>query len=101
MRATRVLAWIQRFILGERLFSARPVIPAMKFVDYVTITVRSGKGGAGAVALRREKYEPRGGPAGGDGGQGGSVILVGEAKVYTLLDLRYNQIGRASCRGRE
>ncbi len=63
----------------------------MKFVDYVTITVRSGKGGAGSVAFRREKYEPKGGPAGGDGGDGGSVVVVADDNLYTLLDLRYNR----------
>ncbi len=63
----------------------------MKFVDYVTITVRSGKGGPGAVAFRREKFEPMGGPNGGDGGDGGSVILVADPQLYTLLDLRYNR----------
>ncbi len=69
----------------------------MKFVDYVTVTVRSGKGGAGAVSFRREKYAPRGGPDGGDGGDGGSVMLQGDRQLYTLLDLRYNRhhFGRA------
>lgn len=63
----------------------------MKFVDYVTITVRSGKGGAGSVSFRREKYKPKGGPDGGDGGVGGSVSLVADTHLYTLLDHRYNR----------
>ena len=63
----------------------------MRFVDYVTITVRSGKGGAGATAFRREKFVPRGGPAGGDGGRGASVILEADAQINTLLDLRYQR----------
>jgi GTP-binding protein len=63
----------------------------MKFVDYVTITVRSGKGGPGALSFRRAKYEPKGGPDGGDGGRGASVILEGDEQLYTLLDLRYNR----------
>ena len=63
----------------------------MKFVDYVTITVRSGKGGKGSVSFRREKYNPHGGPDGGNGGKGASVILCGDSQLYTLLDLRYNR----------
>ena len=63
----------------------------MKFVDYVTITVRSGKGGGGRVAFRREKHAPKGGPSGGDGGKGGSVLLEAHKQLYTLLDLRYNR----------
>ncbi|MEO0558854.1 MAG: GTPase ObgE [Bacteroidota bacterium] len=63
----------------------------MKFVDYVTITARSGRGGAGSAHFRREKYAPKGGPDGGDGGAGGSVILEGDPQLYTLLDLRYNR----------
>ncbi|MEM0964130.1 MAG: GTPase ObgE [Bacteroidota bacterium] len=63
----------------------------MKFVDYVTVTVRSGRGGAGSAHFRREKYEPMGGPDGGDGGAGGSVLLEADPQLYTLLDLRYNR----------
>ena len=63
----------------------------MKFVDYVTVTVRSGRGGPGSVHFRREKYEPNGGPNGGDGGAGGSVVVEGDGHLYTLLDLRYNR----------
>ncbi len=57
------------------------------FIDRATIFVRSGKGGDGCVSLRREKYVPRGGPDGGDGGRGGDVILRGDKSVTTLLPL--------------
>jgi GTP-binding protein len=59
------------------------------FVDLVTITVRSGDGGNGTIAWRREKYEPLGGPAGGDGGRGGDVYLEADNDMRTLLDFRY------------
>lgn len=63
----------------------------MKFLDQAKIKVRSGDGGRGLVSFRREKYEPKGGPAGGDGGNGGSVMLVADANLYTLMDFRYNK----------
>jgi len=67
----------------------------MQFVDQVTVYVRSGHGGPGSVAFRREKYVPKGGPDGGNGGRGGSVILQADTHLYTLLDLRYNPHQRA------
>lgn len=65
------------------------------FIDYAKITVRSGKGGDGLVAFRREKYVPKGGPSGGNGGDGGSVYLVADKNVSTLLDFRYNKSFKA------
>ena len=61
------------------------------FVDYVKIHCKSGHGGAGSAHLRREKYIPKGGPDGGDGGRGGHVIMKGNAQEWTLLPLRYTR----------
>jgi len=61
------------------------------FVDYVKIHCKSGHGGAGSAHLRREKYIPKGGPDGGDGGRGGHVIMKGNSNEWTLLSLRYTR----------
>lgn len=61
------------------------------FVDYVKIHCRSGKGGAGSVHFRREKFVPKGGPDGGDGGRGGHIIVRGNAQLWTLLHLKYRK----------
>ncbi|MCL2125230.1 MAG: GTPase ObgE [Oscillospiraceae bacterium] len=61
------------------------------FVDMATITVTAGKGGNGAVAFHREKYVAAGGPDGGDGGRGGSVVIVTDSNMSTLMDFRYKR----------
>jgi GTP-binding protein len=66
----------------------------MKFVDEVTFAIASGHGGAGAVSFRREKYIPRGGPDGGDGGKGGSVVFRSTFSRNTLVDFRFNKVYR-------
>jgi GTPase len=61
------------------------------FVDYVKIFCQSGNGGPGSAHLRREKFVPKGGPDGGDGGRGGHIILRGNAQMWTLLHLKYHR----------
>jgi GTP-binding protein len=63
----------------------------MQFVDYVKIHVKAGDGGRGCVSFRREKYVPRGGPNGGDGGRGGNVIIMATNELSTLLDQKYKR----------
>jgi len=66
-------------------------MPGSNFVDYVKIYCRSGSGGPGSAHLRREKFIPKGGPDGGDGGRGGHIILRGNSQMWTLLHLRYRR----------
>lgn len=65
------------------------------FVDHVKIYFTAGRGGDGAVAFRREKHVPKGGPSGGDGGRGGHIILEGDSQLWTLLDLKYRKFIKA------
>jgi GTPase len=67
----------------------------MQFIDQVEIQVQGGKGGDGLVAFRREKYVPAGGPSGGNGGRGGSVILKATEQLQTLLDFKYSHCFKA------
>lgn len=69
------------------------------FIDVAKIELKAGKGGDGSVAFRREKYEPSGGPAGGDGGDGGSIIIVGDKDIKTLMDYSYKSIYKAESGG--
>jgi len=85
-------------------------MPETNFVDYVKILCRSGKGGRGSMHLRRVKYQPNGGPDGGDGGRGGSIYLRGNRNYWTLLHLKYQRHifadhggngGRDKCHGKD
>jgi len=67
----------------------------MKFVDEATIDVIAGSGGNGVASFRREKFIPKGGPDGGDGGRGGSIYAVADRNINTLIDFRYARIHRA------
>jgi GTPase len=67
----------------------------MKFFDEARIEVTAGKGGDGSASFRREKFVPRGGPDGGDGGRGGSIYAEADANLNTLIDYRYTRIFRA------
>lgn len=68
----------------------------MRFVDEVKIRVQAGNGGNGCVSFRREKYVPKGGPDGGDGGKGGDVVLQASERKHTLLDFRFRHLFKAS-----
>src|SRR5574343_130714 len=67
----------------------------MKFIDEATIKVYAGDGGNGVATFRREKYEPMGWPSGGDGGRGGSIFVVADRNINTLVDYRYTRAFRA------
>src|SRR5258705_10968443 len=67
----------------------------MKFIDEANIEVHAGNGGDGAASFRREKFIPRGGPDGGDGGRGGSIYAVADININTLIDYRFARIHRA------
>jgi len=67
----------------------------MDFIDIVKVTLESGNGGDGGIYFHREKYVPNGGPAGGDGGDGGSIILLADNNLQTLLDFRYKHTFKA------
>ena len=69
------------------------------FIDKAKIFVKSGNGGDGAITFRREKYVPLGGPDGGDGGKGGSIIFKVDTGITTLLDFKYKKKFIAECGG--
>jgi GTP-binding protein len=84
--------------MGRKQYATRHELQAnspMKFIDEARIVIRAGDGGAGCVAFLREKYKPKGGPAGGDGGDGGDVVFIVDPNLTTLLDFKYQPLLRA------
>lgn len=67
----------------------------MKFIDTAKIKLQAGKGGDGAISFRREKYVPKGGPDGGNGGLGANIYFIGDKSKHTLMDFRYKSIYKA------
>jgi len=73
----------------------------VQFIDQANIILKAGKGGNGIVSFRREKFVPAGGPSGGNGGRGGSVILMADNNLQTLLDFKFKHeiIAEDGCKG--
>ena len=94
MQSKALPGW-QGFCFIPRAFRSFYDVSTMKFVDEATIEVIAGKGGNGVASFRREKFIPFGGPDGGDGGRGGSVIAVADRNINTLIDYRYTRLHRA------
>ena len=67
----------------------------MQFIDQANIILKAGKGGNGIVSFRREKFVPAGGPSGGNGGRGGSVILMADNNLQTLLDYKKHKVSHS------
>jgi GTP-binding protein len=82
-------------MLRQEIESCLFYFKQMKFIDLVTIDIQAGNGGRGCVSFRREKFIPRGGPDGGDGGRGGHVVFKATNHLNTLLDLKFNPINKA------
>ena len=61
------------------------------FIDQAQIELQAGKGGAGSISFRREKFIPKGGPDGGNGGRGGNIVIIGDPNLRTLQDFRYKR----------
>ena len=61
------------------------------FIDHAQIELQAGKGGAGSISFRREKFIPKGGPDGGNGGRGGNIVIIGDTSLRTLQDFRYKR----------
>ena len=80
--------------------NCRSFYPAKVFVDETRVFVASGKGGDGAVSFHREKYKPKGGPDGGDGGRGGSIVFVADVQMASLVRLRDHPHQRAASGGK-